>query len=230
VRDAPLRQAFANENAPKPEPTAIDSITVEIYLIVEVRRLQSEVNKFIRGYLEFEEFRNLCRKARRFADRRPSFGGLQELREEAWEPVIDGSRRIPPGLEDLQEPINVELDQLRELVIGSKSPIYASEYQGDDQMQEFFTLLSRQLTSVDEAIGVALGHCMSQGLTALDDLKGYVESIFHRTDEAKRAAASRSPFRTQGDTVAPASAPEVDAFTSIEANPRTAAPDFGTTS
>ncbi|MGZ5474635.1 MAG: hypothetical protein ACXWG4_11810 [Thermoanaerobaculia bacterium] len=224
--DAQRREAFGNESNPKPEPGGIESIPVEIFLIIELRRLQFEVNKFIRGYIEFEELRSQCRKARNFAGKSPTFGELPALREEAWEQVSDAFGRIPPGLDDLVEPIGAEVDKLRDLINGEGSPIYVGSDMTDEDVRKFYGRVSFLLSTAENAVGVALGICIGRGLEALDSLNSYVESIFLRTDEARRAVSNRNPFRPRSDS-ATLVAPEVDAFASASRVDKPAPGEFG---
>lgn len=199
VRDALVAGA---DMGPKPVLDSTEGyVQVEMFMVRELRRFQSAVNIYMRGYLVFEDLQRQCQQARQFVEtaNRSEAGYYDRLRRDAWEQVRDAFERRPQGLDDVVGDLKAALDGLRELIVGDESPIYSADRNRDD----FARLVSRKLSDVIDQVANLLGGFQRSGLDALDRLTGYVESIFNRSEEARQAVANHRSFSSGAVNVPP---------------------------
>jgi hypothetical protein len=165
------------------------AVAVEMFLVLGLREHQTLVSRYIRGYLVLEELQDRCREARDFSESGPQgAGALSQLRRIAWDEVHAAHVKVPEGLDDLTVQLDTEIDAVRDAFYGDENP-YKSPAPDPEAYARFAGVLSQHLWIATDAAAEAAGVCRNKGLDALEQLARYVDSIFNRTEEARRTAS-----------------------------------------
>ena len=183
------------DTSPKAFPGDEGAVAVDMFVVRGLRAHQGLVSTYIRGYLVLEELQEKCRDARDFSEQGPrGVGALSQLRKVTWEDVHGVHVQLPEGLNELTGRLDAEIEAVKDAFYADDNP-YLDDTADAIAFARFASRLSRHLSIAMDASTEAAGTCRNKGLEALDQLARYVDSIFNRTEEARRTA----PFGNRVD-------------------------------